>query len=517
MAEIGLAASLLSIAGFGIQLTNTLYNFGSTASSARDQTDRVARHVTLYSDVLELLAGRINEDEPVHSEKALNLVDEICEQSQDLFDQIRCQLPSRSQKLSFVQKIKWNLRKSRVDLLVTEIEYLKSTVNLLVSVLYAGKKIRSYRRTKKSKGAKQEADVHYARAQNAVVEQINATALKEDMQARVDNEESDENEQDDSGGRRSSLALIKHAPPLPHLTHNYAIVRFNGAMAKASNSSEERSLVLQNSSNLVQDLLEEWTTLAADDAETEAHTDHIRLSEGDKSDGVEAGSTTHHRAGASVSQIPPAAVDASGKIRLLEEQNQRFSNTIEQLSKELARVQAQQSTEQANTSRDEGQSSGRGLEEISLSTRSGSNYGHIPDYYPPTECDSSSEGLAERGAPRIPREGFYWVSDEKLARLRRQRLANEGKEDQERMGVFGKVAQLLFDERLEDLVDPREPAAARAKVVANANPIEHLGYLDHRRLSPPRSSRRNYNVVVSGGKHYYPYNEPQSITPPRYR
>jgi hypothetical protein len=48
-------ASLIGIATFGIKLTTTLYEFGTNAASAREQTDRIARHLRLYSEVLEVL------------------------------------------------------------------------------------------------------------------------------------------------------------------------------------------------------------------------------------------------------------------------------------------------------------------------------------------------------------------------------------------------------------------------------------------------------------------------------
>jgi hypothetical protein len=43
MAEVGVVASIIGISTFGVKLTLTLYDFGSTASSAREQTDRIAR------------------------------------------------------------------------------------------------------------------------------------------------------------------------------------------------------------------------------------------------------------------------------------------------------------------------------------------------------------------------------------------------------------------------------------------------------------------------------------------
>jgi hypothetical protein len=148
MAEVGIAASIVGLAGFAVQLTQTLYDFGTTAASARAQTDRIAKNVTLYSIVLELLADRLSDDEPIHSDKALRLADELCDQSYDLFDSIEDLLPKPRQdgdQISFLQKIAWSFKKPKVDLLIGELEYLKSTVNLLVQVLYAGKRIRSSR------------------------------------------------------------------------------------------------------------------------------------------------------------------------------------------------------------------------------------------------------------------------------------------------------------------------------------------------------------------------------------
>ena len=146
MAELGIAASLVGITTFGIKLTHHLYDFGSTAASAREQLDYVARHVTLYTKALDLLRERLDDDRPVHSRRALDVVQELYDQSYELFYKIRDLIPQRrrGEDLSFMKKIAWNFKKTKVELLVGEIEYLKSTVHLLVDVLYAGKTIRSY-------------------------------------------------------------------------------------------------------------------------------------------------------------------------------------------------------------------------------------------------------------------------------------------------------------------------------------------------------------------------------------
>jgi hypothetical protein len=137
-----------ALSGSERKLTTSLYEFGSTVSSAREQTDYVAKNVTLYSQVLELLGERLDDDKPIHSRKALVLACELCEQSHALFDKIQDLLPDQRRchnQLSWLQKVAWNFRKSRVNLLVGELEYLKSTVQLLVQVLFTGRRIRAFR------------------------------------------------------------------------------------------------------------------------------------------------------------------------------------------------------------------------------------------------------------------------------------------------------------------------------------------------------------------------------------
>ena len=145
MADI--AASIIGISSFGINLTLTLYEFGANTASAKQQTDYIAKHVKLYSTVLELLAERLEDDAPIISDAAMDLVEELYEQSEELFHGIRKLLPPKDHNddLSFLQKIMWNFKKSKVDLLVGELDYLKSTVELLVTVIFAGRKARSYR------------------------------------------------------------------------------------------------------------------------------------------------------------------------------------------------------------------------------------------------------------------------------------------------------------------------------------------------------------------------------------
>lgn len=147
MAEVGIAASLIGITGAAISLARTLYVFGSTTSAAREQVDYIGKNVSFYSDVLELLVEQFEHDRPIHSKKAIALAEKLHDHSYDLFDWIRDLMPDGRRtrdQISFLQRIAWNFKKTKVDLLVGELENLKSTVQLLVQVLCAARQIHVY-------------------------------------------------------------------------------------------------------------------------------------------------------------------------------------------------------------------------------------------------------------------------------------------------------------------------------------------------------------------------------------
>ena len=262
MADI--VASILGIASFGISLTRTLYDFGATAAAAKDQTDYVARNISFYSNVLGLLADTLDEEEPIHSKRALNLVNELYDQSHDLFDRVKRLLPDRKKitdQPSFIQKILWSFKRSKVECLVRELEYLKSTVDLLLHVLTLGKKLRSRRYpdssiqglaansfvrrgTKAAKRSEAMIQVQMLRAQNSIVENIAAKARFETQQALSNREE----------GRNKSSALVK--------IESGTLCRITNTAEAAKSPTEQRALVLSYSGQWLENLVADWTNIS---------------------------------------------------------------------------------------------------------------------------------------------------------------------------------------------------------------------------------------------------------------
>jgi hypothetical protein len=149
MAEVvGLTASLISIANLGVKLTRTLYDFGATTSHAREEIDYISNNVSDYADVLELLVEQLEHDRPMHSKKAIRLAERLYDRSHHLFDRIRDLIPdgrSIRDHVSFLQRISWNFKKTRVVHLVGELESLKRTVQLLVQVLCTARQFQAYK------------------------------------------------------------------------------------------------------------------------------------------------------------------------------------------------------------------------------------------------------------------------------------------------------------------------------------------------------------------------------------
>jgi hypothetical protein len=230
-------------------LTTTRCSFASTASGARKQIDYIARHIKLYSEVLDFRGQRIEAEEPIHSDKALRLVDEIYGRSYSLFGKIDDLLPDSNDSISLLQKINWNFEKPKADWLVPELECLKSKVNLLISVLYAGKRIRT-RCRQQTRGKTSDADdvaVHLAKAQAAVTEQLNAMDEREGMQAPVDDnvDDTDDHTRDGASFRstltRTGVLMQHNGQPRPWFV-NDAVVRFRSCVAEAKTPSDQRAL-----------------------------------------------------------------------------------------------------------------------------------------------------------------------------------------------------------------------------------------------------------------------------------
>ncbi|KIV87840.1 hypothetical protein PV11_03359 [Exophiala sideris] len=265
MADAAAVASILGIASFGIQLTQTLYTFGCNVSSAREESNYIARHVDLYSNVLDILTDRLEDEEPILSSAAFDLIDELQYQSQDLFLKIEQSLPSPKNgkdDISFLKKVKWNVTKSRVALLVGELDYLRSTVHLLVTIIFTGRKIRSRSKRKAKSDKEGTADLDKELSNQGIKAQ-NALLAQQEAQDKLPELETEATRQENLDGNSAIQAYTQRPNTRTDLIRANATALDNLQLLLTvyTDPAERQRLVLHHSTYVLHQLLQQWTTV----------------------------------------------------------------------------------------------------------------------------------------------------------------------------------------------------------------------------------------------------------------
>ncbi|KAF2252108.1 hypothetical protein BU26DRAFT_516804 [Trematosphaeria pertusa] len=145
MAEVvGLAASILQIAGAGVKLSTALYNFASSASRADRDVADIADDVMLTANALDSV-GKVFEKEDgktVVSRRAIQDANGLIKRCDAVFGEIQEVVEKRRKVckdgkkiLSTFGKFSWPLKEQRIELLRRRLESLKNSLMLLLHVL----------------------------------------------------------------------------------------------------------------------------------------------------------------------------------------------------------------------------------------------------------------------------------------------------------------------------------------------------------------------------------------------
>lgn len=273
-----IAASIVGLTAFGTQIVGNLYRFGCNVSAAREQAARIGDRISDYVTILDVLESLIDQDPSLMSTKAEDMIDRLCEQSYDLFDEIKALLPHRRDKLKFKDKIAWNFRKAKVELMLGQIEYIKSNVLLLVMTTLLAKKIRrrfvitshrwgtwltSFAFRKKgntsTKDQQEALDSQANRAENAVVQHMNAADKLESLEKKL--------ELSDAAGHTSAAGDDSNALTVPIKSTAISLMSqqldiladFQKSVASAPDASSRQTMMMSRSPQLIHSLLMEWT------------------------------------------------------------------------------------------------------------------------------------------------------------------------------------------------------------------------------------------------------------------
>lgn len=135
MAEIGLIASVIQVAGAGLTLSNTLYQYANSVSSADKRIRDIAQDVKLTSFVIDELGRIFKQDETTAliSKNAVNTAEETVRECSNVFTEMEAAL--KKFKKNTLGRLMLPFREPKLELLRTNIDRLKSTLQLLMQVL----------------------------------------------------------------------------------------------------------------------------------------------------------------------------------------------------------------------------------------------------------------------------------------------------------------------------------------------------------------------------------------------
>ena len=144
---VGIIASIMQIADTGLRLSLKLYSFGEIVSTADKSIVTISKDVSLTSSVLRELGKVLNQDREVCSQNAVQTADGIVKECLGVFESMEAvlvkKLPNMGAGFSektkratvLLEKLRWPYLQPKLELMRTNLERLKSTLNLMLNVM----------------------------------------------------------------------------------------------------------------------------------------------------------------------------------------------------------------------------------------------------------------------------------------------------------------------------------------------------------------------------------------------
>ena len=146
MAEpFGIAASAIQVAGAGLSLAKTLHSYIDQVKSAQKHIKAIATEVKLTSSVLEHLGALLKENEAeklcteavvTDAQDALGGCKDAINEIEEAFKGVmKPMVNSARTTISATARLAWPFKKGKLETLQANLERLKSTLLLMLSVL----------------------------------------------------------------------------------------------------------------------------------------------------------------------------------------------------------------------------------------------------------------------------------------------------------------------------------------------------------------------------------------------
>ncbi|MCJ1399404.1 hypothetical protein MMC11_002606 [Xylographa trunciseda] len=147
MAEIGLIASVIGVAGAGLKLALTLRQFASEVKDAARQMHDIATSVSLFSTTLREVGKSVQSRDSPRSNEALEALMEITNNCRSVFEEIESMIqvlrpsedvhmPQGRRSTNIKPSVQWVFKKSKVQYLTGRLESSKLTLVIMLQTFH---------------------------------------------------------------------------------------------------------------------------------------------------------------------------------------------------------------------------------------------------------------------------------------------------------------------------------------------------------------------------------------------
>jgi hypothetical protein len=150
MAEIGTVASVIGITGAGAKLSIALFDFASTIGSAATEITGIGTEISQFCVVVKQIESTLTKARKTvrYSVTALLAIEQITSQCRPVFNQIEEVLESLKKgkaEPNFIGRLKWTLKRSKVQILQKTLEASKLTLSCMLMTLFFAENVASRR------------------------------------------------------------------------------------------------------------------------------------------------------------------------------------------------------------------------------------------------------------------------------------------------------------------------------------------------------------------------------------
>ncbi|KAI9652097.1 MAG: hypothetical protein M1831_007230 [Alyxoria varia] len=285
MAGSEVVASVIGLAGVGIKLAKTLYQAGHNAVPPEHNINRIATNVSLFSSMLKHVSATLEDIHSLYTSDAVQTIQQITEESSSVFNEITQMVISatskpdkaesdsepvgandRKRRVSTLQRAKWYFDQPAAERLLAQLDYLKTTLSVLLQTLNLAATLQNVRGSNSSNSHQEQLiEQETTHVENLLVAQHLAVMVLDEYRKKDVSEERQYSSISESEGTDEN----KHPKMLKAKTSSptSSVVRLGESnmeffSRKTLDESNQLTRTQSASRLFIDDLLNRWTRLS---------------------------------------------------------------------------------------------------------------------------------------------------------------------------------------------------------------------------------------------------------------